>query len=145
MNKFFLSLVAISLSLLSFAQESTDKDAAPKDAAEIYFEKSVHDYGVIPHKGNGIYEFEFENRGNLPLLITNASSSCGCTVPDYPKTPILPGEKGKISVSYDTKRLGAFHKSVTLRTNASNAPSVMLYIKGEVKHIQGEAKADVPK
>ncbi|MGL5913677.1 MAG: DUF1573 domain-containing protein [Bacteroidales bacterium] len=141
MKIFLLALALAGFNLVVLAQNTETATEQTAHFSEIYFEKSVHDYGTIAHNSNGLYEFEFENKGTAPLLITHATSSCGCTVPDYPKTPFAPGEKGKIAVRYDTKRIGAFHKSVTLRTNAKNAPSVMLYIKGEVKHITKEEDA----
>ncbi len=96
------------------------------------FEQTTHDFGVVEHKGNGTYDFEFTNTGSIPLVISNATATCGCTVPSYPKTPIAPGEKAKITVRYDTNRIGAFNKAVTVTSNAK-VPSVVLTIKGEVK------------
>ena len=61
--------------------------------------------------------FTFKNTGAKPLIITGARGSCGCTVPTYPKKPILPGEEGVIEVRYDTKRLGKFRKTVRVTTN----------------------------
>jgi hypothetical protein len=131
MKKISLSVALVAaLAFVGFAQTPATEGEA---RAEIYFEKTVHDFGAIPQKGNGTYEFEFTNTGSAPLVLSNATSSCGCTVPNYPKTPIAPGEKGKITVRYDTNRMGGFHKSVTVTSNAKAAPNVVLYIKGEVK------------
>ena len=141
MKKFLLSVSLVAaLAFVGFAQES----ATEEPRAEIYFEKTVHDFGAIAHQGNGTYEFEFVNKGNAPLVLSNASSSCGCTVPNYPKTPIAPGEKGKVTVRYDTNRIGGFSKTVTVTSNAKSAPSVVLYIKGEVKTVQPVATEAVP-
>lgn len=141
MKKFSLSVALVAaLAFVGFAQAPATEGAN----AEIYFEKTVHDFGAIPQRGNGVYEFEFTNTGAAPLVLSNASSSCGCTVPNYPKTPIAPGEKGKITVKYDTNRMGGFHKSVTVTSNAKAAPSVVLYIKGEVKAVAAPAPAPAP-
>ena len=65
------------------------------------------------------------------LIITNVKSSCGCTVPSYPKEPVKKSKKEKIHVKYDTKRIGNFNKTITVYSNAKNSP-VKLHIKGEV-------------
>ena len=75
--------------------------------------------------------FVFTNIGDTPLMIQSIKSSCGCTVPKKPEAPIMPGEKGEIKVSYDTKRVGGFSKSITITSNAKNAVKV-IKIKGFV-------------
>jgi hypothetical protein len=118
---FILSLL---VSTLAFAQ-------APS-TAEITFETDVHDFGTINQGGDGTYEFKFKNSGKEPLIIQSAQGSCGCTVPQWPKEPIRPGGSGVIKVSYDTKRVGAFTKTVTVTTNGA-VPTKVLTIKGTVK------------
>ena len=118
------------------AAKSTKKAAVktetPKvDGAGMVFETETLDYGTIPHNADGKREFTFVNNGNKPLIISNATGSCGCTVPTWPKEPIAPGAKGVIGVKYATDRVGAFSKTVTLTTNASE-PSKVLTIKGTV-------------
>jgi hypothetical protein len=97
---------------------------------------NTHDYGTIPEGPNAVYEFQFVNVGNAPLLISNAQASCGCTSPEFPKSPILPGKKGKITVTYTTKgHPGNFAKSVYLSSNAQTndgAGHYELKIKGIV-------------
>ena len=80
-------------------------------AQEISFEKEIHDFGTFEQHGDGAYEFKFTNTGDAPLIISNSKGSCGCTVPVWPKEPIIPGESNVIKVKYDTKRIGAFNKS----------------------------------
>lgn len=99
---------------------------------KIEFKKDVHDYGELKYGANGTYTFDFKNTGNAPLIISNAKGSCNCTVPSWPKEPINPGETGKITVHYDTKRSGVINKSVTITSNAANDPSKILRIKGNV-------------
>lgn len=77
----------------------------------------VVDYGEVAFKGDGTRELKFKNTGNEPLIITNAKGSCGCTVPDWPKEPIMPGQTGVIKIKYDTSRSGSINKSVTITTN----------------------------
>jgi hypothetical protein len=104
-----------------------------QSGATIEFEKEVHDYGTIENGANGECTFVFKNTGNAPLIISNAKGSCGCTVPSWPKEPIAPGASSKIKVKYDTKRTGAINKSVTITSNAVNAPTKVIRIKGNVK------------
>lgn len=112
----------------------TAKVAIPKvEGAGMLFESETIDYGTIAHKANGEREFVFVNNGNKPLIITGASGSCGCTVPTYPKEPIMPGAKGVIGVKYDTNRGGQpFNKTVTVKSNAVQGDSKILTIKGTV-------------
>ena len=102
------------------------------DGAKIEFETETIDYGTIENNADGNREFKFTNTGNAPLVITNAKGSCGCTVPTWPKEAIAPGESSVIKVHYATNRTGAFSKSVTLISNAVNAPTKVIHIKGTV-------------
>lgn len=103
------------------------------NAQEFKFEKETIDYGKINKGSNGERVFIFTNIGNQPIIIKNIQSSCGCTVPQKPENPIMPGEKGEIKVSYDTKRVGGFSKSITIFSNAKN-PRKMIRIKGLVNN-----------
>jgi hypothetical protein len=114
------------------AQDKNHNNTEKVSGAEIKFETELHDFGTIKQGGNGIYEFEFYNSGNAPLIISNAQGSCGCTVPTWPKEPIKPGDSNKIKVSYDTKRVGPFTKTVTITSNAQSSPKVIT-IKGVVE------------
>lgn len=108
------------------------EETTPKvEGAGISFEKETLDYGTIPHNSNGVREFKFTNNGNKALLIKSANSSCGCTVPSFPKDSIQPGEKGVISVKYDTKRAGPFNKMITVTSNAKQGTKKLI-IKGNI-------------
>lgn len=121
-----ISLLFVLSSGLLFAQ------TAPY--AEIAFEKAIHDYGTIKESGYAHCEFEFSNTGNAPLEIRRVTASCGCTTPDYPKAPIAPGAKGTIKVAYNTTgRPGPFNKSITVYSNATANPAIMLSIRGTVE------------
>lgn len=115
---------------VSFAQsEKVENQNGP----EITFKETLHDFGEIQFKGNGSYEFVFVNTGNEPLILTQPKSSCGCTVPEWPKQPILPGESNVIKVTYkNTNRAGSFNKYVTIFSNALVNKEVKLRIKGTV-------------
>ena len=101
------------------------------NAQEFKFEEETIDYGKIEKASNGERTFVFTNTGDQPLIIEKIKSSCGCTVPKKPSEPVMPGEKGEIKVSYDTKRVGGFSKSITITSNAKNAVKV-IKIKGFV-------------
>lgn len=113
------------------AKTAAKVEATQVQGAQINFKSETIDYGTIEKNSDGKRDFVFTNTGNAPLIITSAQGSCGCTVPTYPKEPIAPGAKGIISVKYATDRVGAFSKTVTLTTNATN-PSTVLTIKGNV-------------
>lgn len=122
-----LALLGLVLcSLNGFGQQPIE------DGARIEFKKEVHDYGDVAYGGDATTTFEFKNTGNQPLIISEARKSCGCTIPDYPKEPILPGETGLITVGYDSKRPGVINKSVTVISNAINEPNAIIRIKGQV-------------
>ncbi len=103
-------------------------------APEIKFDKTSHDFGKFP-ESNPVVEctFTFTNIGNAPLVIHQAVASCGCTVPEYTKEPIMPGKKGTLKVTYNGtgKIAGHFRKSITLRTNAKTE-MIRIYVEGEM-------------
>lgn len=134
MKKILLSIGLATLTIFSIQAQETKTDNAVitnPNAAAITFETDVVDYGTIEQGADGLREFKFKNTGKEPLIISNATGSCGCTVPTWPKEPIKPGESSSIKVKYDTKRLGAINKSVTITSNATEATKV-LRIKGNV-------------
>lgn len=122
---FIASLIAITLASCSSATDrikpigeaSTNSmlDALPV----INFEEEFHDFGEVQEGDVVEHTFVFTNEGDGPLIISNAEGSCGCTVPDWPRQPIAPGQKGQIKVSFNsTSRAGRQDKRVTLTTNA---------------------------
>ncbi|GAB1417593.1 hypothetical protein MASR2M12_03580 [Bacteroidales bacterium] len=131
MKNFIFSVVLLISSLTIFAQD-LQKSTTPQNGPEITFTETSHDYGTILLNGNGTFEFEFKNTGNEPLILSQPRSSCGCTVPSWPRQPILPGESEKIKVTYNTSIKGKFQKSVTVVSNAITNKNVVLTIKGEV-------------
>lgn len=86
--------------------------------AEMTFDKTVHDFGKVNQGDKVTYSFNFENTGEVDLVITEAKGTCGCTVPDYPKDPIKPGQRGKIKVEYNSAgKKGNQTKSVNITAN----------------------------
>ena len=104
---------------------------AQTKVAKIEFKEDTIDYGEVAKGSDGVRVFEFKNTGNIPLVISNVASSCGCTIPKKPEGPIQPGETGIIEVKYDTNRVGPIRKTITVTSNAVT-PNVALKIKGKV-------------
>jgi hypothetical protein len=131
MKKLVLSFGMMLVAM--FAVNTTIAQAEVKmSGPELSVDKDVHDYGQIAKDANGDSFFTITNTGNEPLTITTAKGSCGCTVPDWPREPIAPGKSAKMKVTYATNRVGKINKSVTITSNATNAPTKVVRIKGEV-------------
>jgi hypothetical protein len=109
------------------------KSVVSDETAVITFKELTHDFGKINETdGKATYSFEFTNTGNSPLVISRAQASCGCTVPEWTKTPVEAGKKGVITATYNTVgRPGPFTKTITVYSNAET-PEVRLIIKGDV-------------
>jgi len=123
MKKHLVFLFVLLVSSLAI-QAQTHQDS-------IIFKTTTYDYGTIVEGGDGSCEFVFTNQGTTPLLLTNVHASCGCTAPEWPKAPISPGQTGVVKVKYNTAILGAFRKTITVNSTASNA-MVVLNISGNV-------------
>lgn len=119
----FIGLVAINVK----AQEINPDSIVPI----FKFEEEVIDYGDIAQNSDGERSFVFENVGKSPLIITQVKGSCGCTVPTKPEEPIMPGKTGVIKVKYATNRVGAFSKTISITSNASE-PTKVVRVKGRV-------------
>lgn len=124
------------LSLLIFATVGLIAQAQNKNpnGPVFKFVEETHDFGNIKEGPQGQVDFVFTNTGKEPLIIQNCSASCGCTTPDWTKDPIMPGQKGKITVKYNTQgRVGSFNKTVYIASNArSDKERYEIYIKGNV-------------
>ncbi|MBR0493000.1 MAG: DUF1573 domain-containing protein [Muribaculaceae bacterium] len=124
-KRLLIMLLAVcSIALTSMADEKY---------AEATFEVKSHDFGTIKEANGPVScTFEFTNTGNKPLLIIDATASCGCTRPEYPTKPVKPGKKGKIKVTYSPiGRPGAFKKTVKIKTNGKERTTT-LRIEGTV-------------
>jgi hypothetical protein len=148
MKKILIGMALIFLAAgISFSQTDVKKDTTKtkpdKNAPVILFENTIHDFGNIPFNGDGTCEFAFKNMGKEPLILTNCQASCGCTVPDWPKEPILKKNTGVVKVKYNTSRVGPFTKTITVTSNASNSP-ITLTIKGIVEKQPDEQKPIIP-
>jgi len=127
----------LSTELVNNPRSATGFDTVALDSmAVMVFKDTLHNFGSLQEGEVATYDFEFTNTGKSPLIITNALGSCGCTVPDYPREPIAPGNSGVIKVKFNSAdKHGPQNKSVSLSTNSKRG-NHMLYIKADVK---GEA------
>lgn len=108
--------------------------AVAQQKPKAVFEKMEHNFGAFKEAaGVQTTTFKFENKGALPLILSNVRASCGCTTPKWTREPIAPNATGEIQVSYNPKnRPGSFNKTVTVSSNAENS-TVVLRIKGSVE------------
>ena len=141
MRSFFYTLAFVAMGFPAFAQDAPKASGGPM----ISLDREDLDYGTIKQGADGDREFIVTNTGDAPLIISNCAGSCGCTVPKCDTAPILPGKTSVVNVHYDTNRVGAFTKTVTVTSNATNAPSKIVNIHGTVEApAEGAAPANVP-
>lgn len=102
--------------------------------AVMKLDSTMHDFKTVSeHKGKVSCSFEFVNSGNAPLVISKTETFCTCTKADFPKKPVLPGEREKITVTYNPRKQdGTFHKAITIYANTLNKKEIVT-IKGTVK------------
>ena len=120
--KVFLSalVLLVGLTTVSFAQKGILK-----------FKEETHKFGKVPQGTPVTNEFVFTNTGSDPVVISNVTVSCGCTTPEWSKTPVLPGKTGTIKATFNAAAAGAFNKPVTVFSNTEGG-SITLYLNGEV-------------
>ncbi len=125
--KNILTLLILSFtSAFVIAQAEIQKEAAATDGGPIMtFESMDVDYGTIDQHSEPLRVLNFTNTGDEPLVIKNCKGSCGCTVPIWPKEPIMPGEEATIEIRYATNRLGKINKTVRITTNEGDTPHVI--------------------
>ena len=142
----------VAFAALSFAScqpstktaETTSADSTSKTAAatpvakastaEILFTNDIFNFGEIKKGDVVTHNFTFKNTGKEPLIIKDALATCGCTVPEIPKEPILPGAEGVLKVVFNSagKPAGPLRKQVTVSSNAVNSP-VAVQLLGTIK------------
>lgn len=130
----------LAVSLIGFsATAQVDTDQA--EGAVMTPDEKVHNFGKVPQGLPVKNQFTITNTGNEPLIISNVQKVCGCTVTDWTKDPILPGQTGYVSAQYNAAREGKFKKPITIVSNASNSP-MQLNFEGEV--VKKEALSGTP-
>lgn len=126
-----LALVVAVAGVFAFTTSDSIIGSKNVDGPKFTWNKKVHNFGKIKQGVPVETSFEFTNSGTAPLIITNVGTSCGCTVPKYPKQPVMPGQTKKIEVKYNAAAMGTFSKTITITSN-SEKPTTVLFIKGEV-------------
>lgn len=141
MKKCFLILL-LPVTLISCDVKRKDKiaddkvkqyESLLKDSTTVEIIDAAYNFGNVTEGEKVEFNYRFKNTGTKPLVVTSATASCGCTVPQKPEKPVLPGETGFIKIVFDSKgRVGAAHKTITVISNAHPAfPELLL--TGEVK------------
>ncbi|MFN8166333.1 MAG: DUF1573 domain-containing protein [Bacteroidia bacterium] len=133
--KTIITALLLTVSVGAFAQEKKTLDNIGNEnpnQASFKFDVEEYNFGTIKQGESVTYEFKFTNTGTEPLIISNAAGSCGCTVPIWPKEPILKGQTSTIKVTFNsTGKMGIQDKTVTLTSNAKQNPMV-IHMKGNV-------------
>jgi len=134
----FLPLLITILTMVSCGRGTTkpggegDTILSSSDTASILFAEYVHDFGKVTAGEMVAYTFTYTNKGNATLVISQVTTTCGCTVSKYSRKPVAPGGNGTIEVIFDSSgRYGRQSKIVTVRSNATKS-LVLLRITGEV-------------
>jgi len=128
--KKIIFILASLLFVININAQEIKKNTNP-DAPVLKFDKIEYDYGTIYQNSDGHINFVYTNTGKEPLIFARVKSSCGCTVPKWSRLPLMPGASDTLRIEYDTKKLGEFHKSITISSNAS-VPKMLIRIKGNV-------------
>lgn len=120
MKRIIFILLISMITIGAFAQKSK--------APHMIFKQTEHNFGTMNQGSDVSFDFVFKKSGRGLLAIQNVKSSCGCTTPEWTKEPT---KRGVIKVKYDSNRLGSFHKTITVYSNAKNSP-IILTIKGNI-------------
>jgi hypothetical protein len=132
-----LAIVLMASFQLAAQATPTEGQPNPDSKAILTLESDIVDYGTIDQGGEPLRVAKFKNTGTEPLIISGAKGSCGCTVPNWPKEPIMPGESSQIEIRYDTKRVGAINKTVTVTSN-DPAGKHIIQVKGTINAVAQE-------
>ncbi|MBT8189775.1 MAG: DUF1573 domain-containing protein [Saprospiraceae bacterium] len=150
MHKSILSLLICLFAIASLSAQIEPQPIVhpdtPREVKEggpiMQFESTTVDYGTINKNSEPLRTLSFTNTGDEPLVIKSAKGSCGCTVPTFPREPIMPGESSVIEIRYSTNRLGKINKTVKITTNEGTQPHI-LKVVGNILDTQEEES--VPK
>lgn len=139
--KYFLLFLAVGAMLVScdvkkrdriVDDASKERDMGLRDSTTVLIIDPTHDFGKAKEGDKVEVSYRFKNTGNKPLIIVNTSASCGCTVPEKPELPILPGDTGVIKVVFNTaNKVGMNEKRITVVSNA-RPDFTQLLLTGEV-------------
>jgi hypothetical protein len=133
---FLVAMLLFSTAII--AQEKKNEEPAKTEKpTSIIFKSTIYDFGKIEYGSDAIAVFVFKNVTKKPVKLTNVKTSCGCTAADWPKEEIAKKKKQKISVTYDSKRMGSFNKTIYVYIEGQENP-IQLEIKGEVVKTEPE-------
>ena len=139
MKKLLLAVAILGCSSVLFAQ-----NAVKKAEDVIKFKEVKYNFGKIKQGVPVTHEFEFTNEGDAPLVIENATASCGCTTPKWPDQPIMKGKNNKITAGFNAAAQGIFDKSIFVKVKGYDYP-VEIKISGEVLTPEAYAKFESDK
>jgi hypothetical protein len=148
MNKSLISLIILCTGIIAFSLTSCHNNKVTSDVIQnpntangkvdmsqlpaFSFESELHDFGKIIQGETVSYPFKFKNTGKSDLIIADVSTSCGCTIPSFPKAPVHPGQEGVIRVSFNSAGKHGFqNKSIVIVAN-TQPNTFVLRIKAEV-------------
>jgi hypothetical protein len=135
MKKILFTLLCLSTLSVANAQNKATAAAqvatTPQVASPVSFDATKHSFGKIKQNEPKSYTFTLKNNGSKPLIIEQCTAQCGCTTPEYSKSPILKGKASTIKVTYNAAAPGVFTKTVTVKFLGINEPTI-LTIDGEV-------------
>jgi hypothetical protein len=124
-------IMMICAVILGFTFVARTASAQDSQKPEFKFNEEKHDFGKIPQGTPVTTVFTFTNVGQDPLIITDVRPTCGCTIADFTKTPVKPGDSGTIKITYNAAFAAPFTKTIVVTSNAST-PVKNLIIVGEV-------------
>lgn len=127
-----LKLILIPVLLVNSCMHSSS-DQHNNLNTSISFDENSYDFGSLKMDARVSHDFRIYNAGKHALLIQNISTSCGCTVPEWPKEPIKKGESKPINVTFEADHPGVFRKSIIVFYNGLNSPDTLI-IKGTVTY-----------
>lgn len=136
-----ISVFTYLLAFLTVVPAQNNTATNVEEPKEIEWKKTSHDFGEIIQGTKAKYTFTFINKGTTPIIINNATASCGCTVPNFSKEPVEPGSQGSVTAIFDSSgKSGNFAKSITVITNIGQS---ILHIKGNIKIAETKPKSPV--
>ena len=134
MKKTFL---IAAMALLLGAANTQAQEWQPIPGMHLSINEMTHDFGTHPQYTKTEFEFNIKNDSTLALVISNISTSCGCTTPTYSKRPVKSGKIATVKVAYDASRVGIFSKTIYVYTNFSTEP-IELNIKGTMEETENK-------
>lgn len=143
MKRFVMALLATVITAGAFAQTSANAKVVTTDDY-VKFKNIVHDFGKIKASVPVTYDFAFTNTSDKPVVIETVNTSCGCTTPKWPQTPIAKGKTDKITAGFNAQNVGPFNKTIYVKVAGVDKP-VEIRITGEVLTAEAYAKYEKEK